>query len=362
MATRAPKKEANEDGLAASRPGAEPMFAWHLPVFESLLQQRANLPHALLAYGPAGSGKTVFGERLAQALLCENRSPLAQACGVCPSCTWYLQGNHPDFRLLRPESFEAQAQAKGDAKTEGKEGKEGSKEIRIDQVRELADFINLSTHRRGLRIILLYPAQSLNLASSNALLKTLEEPPPSTLFILVADSLDRLLPTILSRCRKLALPAPTPAQALAWLQAQGVPEAEVWLASQGGAPLAAREMAQQGRGEELDLWLSHLAAPGTEGALRTADKLQKTAPLQLLSWMQRWLYDMLSLKLAQQLRYYPRHRSQLEALAARVTPQQITAALKACKERRLIAEHPLAPKLFIEDMLLEYQSCLKKTA
>lgn len=355
MATRISKKEAAEDSaLAAVRPGNTPLFDWHRTAWQQLLAMRERLPHALLLHGAAGTGKTVFAERFAQALLCERHQGLEPACGSCPSCNWYLQGNHPDCRLLRPEALDD----KGD---DAKEGKEGSREIRIDQVRALADFMNLSTHRRGLRIVLLYPAESLNAASSNALLKMLEEPPPSTLFLLVAQALERILPTILSRCRKFALPAPSPEQALAWLRSQQVADAETWLACEGGAPLAARDMAQQGRGEDLALWLGQLAQASTEGALRVADKLQKTPPALLLAWMQRWLYDMLSLKMAQQLRYYPQYQTQLRALAARLDARQILAALKLCQERRLIIEHPLAPKLLLEDMLLEYQSCLRQS-
>jgi DNA polymerase-3 subunit delta' len=95
-----------------------------------------------------------------------------------------------------------------------------SKDIKIEQIRNLADFMNISTHRQGLRVVVLYPAEALNTPASNALLKTLEEPPPGTLFLLASNSLDRLLPTILSRCRKFALPMPSHEQALTWLKAQ----------------------------------------------------------------------------------------------------------------------------------------------
>src|SRR5690606_27063109 len=111
-----------------------------------------------------------------------------------------------------------------------KAAKTPSKEIKIDQIRALADFMNISTHRQGMRVILLYPAEALNTAAANALLKTLEEPPPNTMFLLVSNSLDRLLPTILSRCRKFALTMPGKDEALQWLNEQGVADADAWLA------------------------------------------------------------------------------------------------------------------------------------
>src|SRR5206468_1148966 len=136
--------------------------------------------------------------------------------------------NHPDYRRVRPEALEDDAPAgEGDEAAAGDtdkkaKSKTASKDIKIEQVRALSDFMNISTHRQGLRVVVLYPAEALNMPASNALLKTLEEPPPGTVFLLASNGLDRLLPTILSRCRKFALPMPDHAQALAWLQAQGV--------------------------------------------------------------------------------------------------------------------------------------------
>src|SRR5690606_42152255 len=95
-----------------------------------------------------------------------------------------------------------------------------SKEIRVDQIRALESWFNTATHRGGWRVALLYPAQALNVISANALLKVLEEPPPHTVFLLVADAPDRLLPTLVSRCRRLPLPAPSSDDALQWLTEQ----------------------------------------------------------------------------------------------------------------------------------------------
>jgi hypothetical protein len=93
-------------------------------------------------------------------------------------------------------------------------------------VREVIEFAHLTAHRAGRRIIVVEPAENLNPAAANALLKILEEPPQDVLFLLVAQAAQRLLPTIRSRCRQFPLSAPSPAQALAWLQQQGVENAE----------------------------------------------------------------------------------------------------------------------------------------
>ena len=340
---------------------SSPIYPWQEQAWQQLQQLRIRLPHALLFHGPEGIGKTAFAEHFAQALLCEAPAPDGHPCGACASCGWFVQYSHPDFRRVRPEMLEdapdggEDAADAADTKKSAKT-KAPSKEIKIDQVRALADFMNVSTHRQGLRVVVLYPAEALNTAAANAILKTLEEPPPGTVFLLVSNSLDRLLPTILSRCRKFAMAMPAPEEALRWLEAQEVPNADVWLAEQGGAPLAAQAMAGSDQREAMEEFLQALVRPGADHALKAADRLQKAAVPALVGWLQRWLYDNFSYKLSGRIRYYPRYTKELATLAARADSGKLLRGLKSANERRAIAEHPLAPKLFIEDMLLDYAS------
>lgn len=337
------------------------IYPWQQTAWTRLQQMRERLPHAILFHGPAGIGKADFIETFAQALLCENVQPDGHACGACASCGWFVQHNHPDYRRVRPEALEDEPAPEGEEGGEGdkksKSTKAPSKEIKIEQIRNLADFMNISTHRQGLRVVVLYPAEALNMPASNALLKTLEEPPPGTVFLLASNGLDRLLPTILSRCRKFALPMPDHPAALAWLKEQGVPDADSWLREEGGAPLAARTQAENGSREELEALLHFLARPSTDSALRSAEKLSKTPLAALVSWQQRWLYDLLSVKLSGVVRYYPRYQKELAALAGHVRTANVLRAVKSANERRAVADHPLSAKLFVEDMLLDYTSC-----
>jgi len=339
------------------------IYDWQQESWAQLQLMRARLPHAILFHGPAGIGKAQFIEAFAQALLCENVQPDGHACGACASCGWFAQGNHPDYRRVRPEALEEDGpaadgdEAGADDKKSKASTKAASKDIKIEQVRNLADFMNISTHRQGLRVVVLYPAEALNMPASNALLKTLEEPPAGTVFLLASNGIDRLLPTILSRCRKFALPLPGHAEALAWLQAQGVQDADGWLREQGGAPLAALAQAETGSREELDALLQVLAQPAVDTVLRAADRLSKAPLASLVAWQQRWLYDVFSYKMSGVIRYYPRYRRELAALANRMSTPNLLRAIKAANERRAVADHPLSPKLFVEDMLLDYTAC-----
>lgn len=339
------------------------LYPWQDTAWQQLQQLRERLPHAILFHGPEGIGKTAFAEGFAQSLLCQTPAAGGHACGTCDSCGWFTQYSHPDYRRVRPEVLDGDDGVEsedggdaGDAKKTAKSTKAPSKEIKIDQIRALADFMNISTHRQGMRVITLYPAEALNTASSNALLKTLEEPPPDTMFLLVSNSLDRLLPTILSRCRKFALTMPSEAEALSWLKAQDVKDADSWLAEQGGAPLAAHALAQADTRDVMDEFLLQLAKPSTDSALKTAERMQKIPVADLVAWLQRWLYDVFSLKLSGRIRYYPRYKKELAVLAARADITELLRALKAASQRRAIAEHPLSAKLFIEDMLLDYST------
>ena len=148
---------------------------------------KASLGHALLLRGRKGIGKLVFARCLAKSLLC--RTPTAERlpCGECASCTWFESGAHPDFRLIEPEALsetpdsehmeatgEKMAAAAGSGEIAGgkKAAKKPSKQIIVEQVRNAADFINISSHQNGYKIVLIHPAETMNAAAANALLKT----------------------------------------------------------------------------------------------------------------------------------------------------------------------------------------------
>jgi DNA polymerase-3 subunit delta' len=336
------------------------IYPWQNAAWQQLQQLRERMPHALLFHGAAGTGKADFIEAFAQSLLCENVRADGHACDQCVSCGWFVQNNHPDYRRVRPEALEdepLEPEEGAETDKKAKATKTPSKEIKIDQIRNLADFMNISTHRQGLRVVVLYPAEALNAHASNALLKTLEEPPPGTVFLLSSNSLDSLLPTILSRCRKFALPMPDTDAAMAWLKEQGLADAEAWLREQGGSPLAALAQSETASREEMETLLLLLANPSVELSMKHADKLSKVSLSALVSWQQRWLYDLFSYKLSGNIRYFPRYQKELAALAAKVHTANLLRAIKSTNDRRGVADHPLSPKLFVEDMLLDYTAC-----
>ena len=254
--------------------------------------RRANLPHALLIHGRPGLGKTVLARLFARRLLCEGPAGGDLPCGECAACLWFEQGNHPDFRILEPDAlFAAEAEHRA---TEGeprkREGEAASRQIRIDQVRELQDFLAIGTHRGGVRVVVVRPAEAMNVATANALLKSLEEPAPKTAFLLVSSAPDRLLPTVRSRCQKIAVAPAAAAEAVGWLRARGLPDAEAALAYAANAPLAALEDAEERA--VRDSFVAGRLAGGNRDALELADACQGIAPARVILWLQKWIVDL----------------------------------------------------------------------
>lgn len=330
----------------------------HIPVWKRLQARRAQLPHALLLTGPRGLGKFALARAFAAGLLCERPTADGQACGHCLACGWFEQGNHPDFRLLQPEAL---AEADGEAE-EGK--KKASQQITIEQVRALDDFFNVGTHRGGLRIILVYPTEAMNRNTANALLKSLEEPSPGTLFLLISSEPMRLLPTIRSRCQVVAVPLPSEERAAAVLHAAGIGEADRWLALAGGAPLLAVELAHSGQGAWLEQLVKRLAAGRRGDALQAAaeiDKLLKDSKgrlglRQVVEWSQKWVFDLTLACSALPVRYFLSQRATIEQLAGRAPVHVLLRFHRKLLQYRREVEQPLNARLFLETFFLDYRA------
>lgn len=325
---------------------------WHEAHFRQLLAERGRLPHAVLIHGREGIGKLKFARAAAQTLLCESPQS-GLMCGLCAACGWFGAGSHPDFRLIEPAALaESEEAEQGTGKS--------SARILIEQIRDLADFINVSSHRGGAKVVLIHPAEALNPNAANALLKGLEEPPAATYFLLVAHRIHFLLPTLRSRCRHIALPVPTADAAAAWLGAQGVPDPALALAHTGNAPLLA--LALDGR----EFWrrrhdfLDHMAARPFD-PLATAEQVCDCPMRDVLTWLQKWTFDLVFQKIAGRIRYNPDRVSAIAATAARIEPVPILRLHRELLKLQRVIDHPLNPRLLLEQLLLDYTAAVESS-
>jgi len=227
-----------------------------LPWLAAPLQQALAQPgHALLLVGSPGVGALELQLTLAQAWLCESPAAGGAPCGRCAGCRLLLAGTHPDLKLLLPEALRVARGEAAEAADEGEGGKrKPSRQIRIQEVRAAIDWIVTTSSRGRAKVLVVHPAEAMNLQAASALLKTLEEPPAGARLLLSCSDADRLLPTVRSRCQRIALPAPPAAQAQAWLTAQGVADAAVLLTACAGRPLDA--LAWHRDGVDAAAWLA----------------------------------------------------------------------------------------------------------
>ncbi len=332
----------------------------HKQTWERLQSQRERLPHALLLIGQRGLGKFALAQAFAKALLCEQPREGGLACDRCLACNWFDQGNHPDFRLLQPQALVEDADAE-----EGK--KKASQQITIDQVRGLDDFLNVGTHRAGLKIVVVNPADAMNRSTANALLKTLEEPASGTLFLMVSNEPLRLLPTIRSRCQVVPVNVPPATVSEAALAADGLEQAGRWLALAGGSPGLASELAASGRGGWLDILTRCLAANGDLDPIAHAAELEKVikeskgklALKSVVDAMQKWLVDLALASNGQPARYFLPQQATISGLADMIPPARIVRAYRLLLTRRREAEQPLNARLFLEGLFMDYRGLLR---
>ena len=321
------------------------------PAHEIALRQRG---HALLLQGHAGAGVFELALRVARTWLCETEGADAP-CGRCTACHLLASNSHPDFRALLPEQAQVDlGWSVGGAETvdvdgDGKAKKKPSKEIKIEQVRDAIGWTQKSSSRGRAKVLLLFPADAMNLVASNALLKTLEEPPQGVRLLLVAEDAERLLPTLRSRCQRILFDGPTPEQALEWLGGQGVANAPVLLAAAGGHPLAAQRLAADGFDAAAWLALPRRIADG-----KWEPPAGATVP-RLREVLQKLCHDAMAVAAGAAPRYFP--ASSLPPAAAWPKLADWSQSLARLARHD---EHPFNAPLITDSLLAEAKAVWAK--
>lgn len=248
-------------------------YAWQSQQWQRLVQLAADqkIPHALILSGHQGVGKRHFAEAIGYFLLC--RSPVNKVpCGRCKGCELNQAGTHPDLFFLEPE--------------------DGSRVIKIDQVRKLTEFVAKTSQQGGVKIALINPAEALNINAANALLKSLEEPSGDTVLLLVTQAPTQVMATIRSRCQQMQFGLPSTEESLAWLEPLAVGhDPQYLLDSVGGAPLAALQLLEDDTLEQLQALVDGLLglAHSRCTALELAAKLHRNEVLPIIEFIMKWL-------------------------------------------------------------------------
>jgi len=258
------------------------------------------------------------------------------------------QLSHPDLRLIMPEDRDPFFVTTGSRKP--------SREIRIDQIRALASFMSVGSHRGGWRIVLIDPAESMNAITANALLKTLEEPGEQTLIILPSSHADRLPATVRSRCRVVPLAAPPAAEAIEWLLRNGADDtaAADQALRAAGSPMHALQFIEPAEQAAHQSILETLAALPDTAVMRAVDLLDRHDPRQWAGVLQRWVADLARVRAGAQPHFYPGSQTWLDRLAMLTDLARITELQASIHSLDARIDHPLNARLLCESSLHAY--------
>jgi DNA polymerase-3 subunit delta' len=314
------------------------LLPWQAPLWRIVSQaiEQDRLGHALLLSGLPGTGKRRFARVLAAALWC--RTPDAQRlpCGGCDSCRQVLSEAHPGYSALRAE--------------------EGKRDISIDAVRNLCERLTMTSHDGRSKVAIIDPADSLNRNGVNALLKTIEEPPPRSHLLLVSERPLALPATLRSRCQQLRFAIPEEALARNWL-AQQAPDADAAQREQAlniahGAPLLALQLLRDKSLEQQQGWRAALLdlAAGRSEPLGTAKAVGEDQAADFLRWLYGWLVELLRAGLA------PGAAAELRGLAGSLPKRALDVYINEVQDGLRRLEFNAKGQMVLEAVLIRWRA------
>ena len=310
-----------------------------------------ELPDAVLIHGQAGIGKQVLATTLAQSLLCNGSTETGLPCGQCGGCHLFEIGNHPDYRLIQPES-EAQEGEGGGIKA-GK-GKRPSTQIPVDAIRSLSSLVSNVAHAGGAKAIVISPAESMHRSASGALLKMLEEPGKDTHFILVASEIRKILPTISSRCFKLPVDMPSLDDATKWLKGRTSTYADEALRLTSNAPLSALSLSANDEYWTCRQELMAAFGESSPDPLRLAAGVERLEPEVIGRLIGTLIYDLLSVKAGGDIRYNADMEQTIKRTARRVSGADLCHWSDEVRDYVRAASHPLNKRLALESLFAKW--------
>ena len=313
------------------------IYPWHQSNWDNLFADTERFPHGVILHGPCDSGINDFASIISKKLICSKSNEAVCYCGSCQNCSWFDSQSHPDFLPVNHSSLE-----------------EKKAIIKVESIRELKDFFELSPHQRnGKKVSVIYDAHQMNRWASNALLKILEEPPSDSVIILTTSNLSSLLPTIKSRSRLEAFSKPTFIEATNFLKSINKDDLRPFLQLYSGNPLA---LISDHENHPLLIEIISSLKQGKKFNLSVIDgRWFSNGLLWLINVLQKWSYDILLSKLTNQQYYFPNEVVVINQLAKN---SKIPALLKFQKmliDVKLYATSPVNKEVNLDIIFINYR-------
>lgn len=314
------------------------IYPWHEQTWELLTTRFPDIGHGLLFYGKNGCAKREFAQRFVAWVLCLNKKAQS-ACGECSSCQWLKSDTHPNYVHI----------------TTDEENKKQNAKIKIEKIRDLLPFVQQTGE--GWRVVVIEPAEALNIASSNALLKTLEEPGERVVLILLADHYLKLPATIRSRLQHFALDRLTIQDAQQFVQQQlpdiSAEQVSLLLNLANDMPLSAIELQQSEwlskRNNFLSDWLKLVSEKNMP--LNYSAKWSKELNFsEFVTMFEYLLGDLISLKLNQSTRNYD---LDFQALAECYDLEKLFEIYSDLQHKKLMVEQNVQTQLVMDELFIQ---------
>ena len=295
------------------------------------------MPHAFIFYGAQSSEINSFVSELVKSILCSEPSFDNFACNLCKNCLWG-EANHPDLKIVDNDLDKDQS----------------ANIINISNVRKIKRFLELTSHQsNGKKIVVLYNSEKLTVAASNALLKTIEEPPNDCLIILTINDLANILPTVTSRCRLVSFPKPTSEQAKEVLEKTNNSDLIQNLNLYNNSPLELIDdkdmllnvntiLIELKKGKEIDL-------------MKINNVWIDNGLVWIVNLLQKWSYELLLSKLSAGNNYFPSDKQVVRDLSLNADLNKLLTFQKSLNKIKSYAKTSVNKEINLNSVMIEYK-------
>ena len=315
------------------------IYPWQKNSWAELFSNKAKMPHAHIFYGPQTLEINKFVGELVKSVLCSQPTKENFACNSCQDCLW-SETSHPDLKLVESSS--------------DKDEKLNSDVLNVANAREVKKFLELTSHQaNGKKIVVIYGAERLNVAASNALLKTIEEPPINCLIIFTVNNLANLLPTITSRCRLISFSKPSKEDAKNFLKETDNIDLINKLELYNNSPL--QLISEKEMLSDVSIILDELRKGDGVDLMKVNNIWLNNGLAWIINLLQKWSYEILLYKLSEEHNYFPDYTKVVHKLALNADLSKLLTYQKSLNSIKSYAQTSVNKEINLNSVMIEYK-------